>query len=102
MRLDQGSERVPVPGARPPEQFRRHGATSVSIVPSLRYGHRQPAELVAAGPTSSAQAPVSARMSASTRRRVRQNGERNTMSLSSAAGSPGVAPATIANGTVLV
>jgi NAD(P)-dependent dehydrogenase (short-subunit alcohol dehydrogenase family) len=41
-------------------------------------------------------------MNASTRRRERQNGEQDNMSMSSAAGSPGVAPARIANGTVLV
>ena len=51
MPLDQRSERVPVPGARPPEQFRRHVATSISIVPCIRYRHRQRAELVALGPT---------------------------------------------------
>jgi len=33
---------------------------------------------------------------------MRQNGERNNMSMSSATGSPGAAPARIANGTVLV
>jgi ribosomal protein S18 acetylase RimI-like enzyme len=52
-------------------------------------------------PTSSKCAPVSARMTGSTRRRVRQNGERNTMS--SHTGSPGVTPVTrIANASVLV
>jgi NAD(P)-dependent dehydrogenase (short-subunit alcohol dehydrogenase family) len=94
MRLDQGSERLPVTGARPPEQFRRHVTTSIFIVPSVPYRHRPPKELVAAGSPSFRRAPVSAQMTASTRRRPRQNGERSTMSISSATG--------IANGTVLV
>jgi NAD(P)-dependent dehydrogenase (short-subunit alcohol dehydrogenase family) len=69
-------------------------ATSTFIVPSVSYGHRQMPKLGAAGPTSSGRGPVSARMTASTRRRPRQNGERSTMSISSATG--------IADRTILV
>jgi NAD(P)-dependent dehydrogenase (short-subunit alcohol dehydrogenase family) len=74
----------------------------ISIAVFALYRHRRRAELVAAGLTSSNHAPVSALMTASTRRRVRQNGERDTMSMSSATGSPEVAPTRIANSTVLV
>ncbi len=69
-------------------------ASSAFIVPGVSYGHRQMPKLGAAGPTSSWRGPVSAQMTASTRRDERQNGERSIMSISSATG--------IADRTVLV
>ena len=69
------------------------GMSEYAVLHVLRY-HRQMPKLGAAGPTSSGRGPVSARMTASTRRRPRQNGEPSTMSISSETG--------IADRTVLV
>jgi NAD(P)-dependent dehydrogenase (short-subunit alcohol dehydrogenase family) len=79
-------------------------ATSVVIVSRLfnLCRHRQRVELVAVSPTSSRPALGSALVTASTRRPVRQNGERNDMSTSPATGHADVTPVTIANRTVLV
>jgi NAD(P)-dependent dehydrogenase (short-subunit alcohol dehydrogenase family) len=73
-----------------------------SSFPSVLYRHRQRAELVAAPDQFQARAGVCPYDRIHPPPSAAENGERNTMSMSSHTGSPGVASARIANGTVLV